>query len=239
MSNKTVYDKTLMERINQGRQYRNMVLETRAKEEGAEDPYIVEGYATTFNDPYILYEDSEIRIFEQVDSKAFDNCNMEDVIFQYDHKGRVYARGSNNTLEVTPDEHGLHVVANLGGTEEGRKLHEEIKGGYSTKMSFGFLVTDEKVEKRKADDGKEEYLRTITVIGKLFDVSAVSLPANDGTEISARSFIDELKEARSVEITEQQKEEEERKRKELEEQMRQKERERERLALELEISLTI
>ena len=110
---------------------------------------------------------------------------MDDVIMQYDHEGRVFARLSNNTLKLDVDEHGLKVTAYLGGTELGRNLYEEIKGGYTNKMSFGFTVTDDEVKA----DGKD-YLRTIKSIGKLYDVSAVSIPANDYTEISARSHCD-------------------------------------------------
>lgn len=178
----------LMEKIKNGRQYRNLVLEVKNSE--AEE-YIVRGYATTFNEPYTLYEDDEVVIREQVAPEAFENTDMEDVIFQYDHAGRVYARISNKTLSLTTDEHGLLIEANLGGTEEGRKLYEEIKGGYTTKMSFGFTVTDDEYNERTEEEtNRRVYLRTITSIGKLYDVSAVSLPANDGTEISARTFCD-------------------------------------------------
>ena len=59
-------------------------------------------------------------------------------------------------------------------------------------MSFGFTVAGEKTTRSKAEDGHITILRTITKIGKLYDVSAVSLPANDATEISARSTGDGL-----------------------------------------------
>ena len=173
--------KTLEQKLNEGRQYRSVV-EIRAVDE----EMVVEGYATTFDEPYTLYEDDEIRVMEQVDAHAFDDTDMADVIMQYDHEGRVFARIANGTLELTPDEHGLHVRADLGGTEIGRQLYEEIKGGYTSKMSFGFTVAADE-ELRKDEDGKTTYLRTITSIRKLYDVSAVSLPANNATEISARA----------------------------------------------------
>lgn len=174
--------KTLEQKLNEGRQYRSVV-EIRAVDE----EMVVEGYATTFDEPYTLYEDDEIRVMEQIDAHAFDDTDMADVIMQYDHEGRVFARIANGTLELTPDEHGLHVRADLGGTEIGRQLYEEIKGGYTSKMSFGFTVAADE-ELRKDEDGKTTYLRTITSIRKLYDVSAVSLPANNATEISARAF---------------------------------------------------
>ena len=177
--------------VKTDREYRkvNAVFETRQAEDGQ---MIVEGYATTFGQPYELYRNKDMVVNEQVAPDAFAECDMSDVIMQYDHEGRVFARVNNGTLELTPDEHGLKVRANLGGTEIGRQLYEEIRGGYTDKMSFGFTVSaDERKESRDAE-GRISILRTIRKIGKLFDVSAVSLPANDATEISARNIGDGL-----------------------------------------------
>ena len=175
----------VMNKIKNGREYRQMVIEPV---EGVTDQ-IVEGYATTFNQPYELYSFDDDRgthaVREQVAPDAFKEADMSDVIMQYDHAGRVFARLSNGTLALEEDEHGLKVRANLGGTEIGRQLFEEIQGGYTSKMSFGFTVAEDDI----VPDGTD-YLRTIKRIGKLFDVSAVSLPANDFTEISARSHCD-------------------------------------------------
>ena len=174
----------IQEKINNGREYRKMELNIQEPES-----YNVRGYATTFNEKYTLFEDRDFRIDEQVDPHAFDECDMRDVIFQYDHEGRVFARTSNDTLKLTPDAHGLEVNAFLGGTEIGRNLYEEIKGGYTSKMSFGFHVEADDIKEEEVE-GKVIYTRTIKKINKLYDVSAVSLPANDGTEISARSLKD-------------------------------------------------
>ena len=174
------------------REYRKIdaaALETRKADDGQ---MVVEGYATTFNQPYELMRDKGMIVNEQVDARAFDGTDMSDTIMQYDHEGRVFARVKNGTLELTPDEHGLKVRANLGGTEIGRQLFEEIDGGYTNKMSFGFTVTGQKRERSKDAEGNTVILRTITKVGRLFDVSAVSLPANDATEISSRSVGDGL-----------------------------------------------
>lgn len=176
------------EKIKSGRQYRSMALECR--KDGEAESFTVRGYATTFNQPYTLWEDEDYVIREQVAPEAFDNTDMSDVIMQYDHQGRVFARLSNQTLRLTKDEHGLLIEADLGGTTEGRHLYEEIAGGYTTKMSFGFTVTGDETTEVRGEGKKRTYLRTITEIGKLYDVSAVSIPANDGTEISARSYCD-------------------------------------------------
>ena len=175
----------ILQRIDKGIQYRDMSM----KAADVADRMVVEGYATTFNDPYVLYEDDEMRIMEQVDAGAFVGADMHDVIMQYDHRGHVFARIRNNTLDVRTDDKGLFISADLGGTEIGRQLYTEIKGGYTDKMSFAFTVTDENVD-RRTEGTKRIITRTITKIGKLYDVSAVSVPANDGTTISARSYCD-------------------------------------------------
>lgn len=179
--------------INKNREYRDMTLaavpETR-EDEQTEERKVVKGYASTFNEPYTLYEDEDWRFDEVVDAKAFDSTDMSDVIMQYDHSGRVFARTANNTLTVTPDERGLLIEADLGGTELGRQLFEEIEGGYTSKMSFGFTVDGEDFLDTKSEDGKALTVRTITSVRKLYDVSAVSIPANDGTSISVRSLVD-------------------------------------------------
>ena len=185
----------LLEKLGSGREYRAMRLEVRSAESGDDTRQEVSGYATTFNQPYQLYEfavdDGTYRVLEQIDPHAFDECEMSDVIMQYDHEGRVFARTKNGTLRLAPDENGLQVVAELGGTEIGRQLYAEIKGGYTDKMSFGFMVGEDKREiTRDHENHITTVMRTITKIKKLYDVSAVSLPANDATSISARKFTD-------------------------------------------------
>ena len=176
------------------REYRTMTLavpEQRAAED-QEERKIVEGYASTFNEPYTLYEDSEIVFREQVAPEAFDNTDMSDVIMQYDHQGRVFARITNGTLEVEPDDNGLLIRADLGGTDIGRELYKEIAGGYTDKMSFGFTVDADEELRTEDENGRIDILRTITGVAKLYDVSAVSIPANGGTSIGVqtRSRID-------------------------------------------------
>lgn len=170
-----------------------MILEVLERaEEDQDDRKVVAGYASTFNEPYTLYEDDDLIYEEQVADYAFNDADMADVIMQYDHQGRVFARISNNTLSVAPDEKGLFIEADLGGTELGRQLFDEIAGGYTDKMSFGFTVDKDEELRTESEDGRVRILRTITGISKLYDVSAVSIPANNGTSISVstRSRID-------------------------------------------------
>lgn len=182
--------KNQMMKLNAGREYRDMRMTVRSLENGGES-MVADGYATTFNQPYLLYECKHFKILEQIDSHAFDECDMIDVIFQYDHTGRVYARTRNKTLTLQIDAIGLKVTADLSGTEAGKQLYQEIQGGYTDRMSFGFAVREDKRESViDHDTGFETITRTITKISKLYDVSAVSIPANDTTSISARRSAD-------------------------------------------------
>lgn len=171
--------------VKNDREYRSMTM-------AAGEDYSVSGYATTFDDPYVLYEDKDMVLREIIDHDALTDADMSDVIMQYDHEGRVFARTSNNTLTVEPDAHGLSMSADLGGTDLGRGLFQEIKGGYTTKMSWGFSVNRDKDEWKSetAPDGRALETRIIRSVRKVYDVSAVSLPANDATEISARNLAD-------------------------------------------------
>lgn len=189
--------KTIEEKLTEGRSYRYMRnFEVREANDDSGNEMVATGYATTFNEPYELgqfddWDGYRVHVLEQVSPDAFNECDMSDTIMQYNHEGRVFARVRNNTLKLNTDEHGLFVEADLSGTEIGRNLFEEIRGGYTDKMSFGFTVSSQAKTETRDDDKKiRTILRTITGIKKLWDVSAVSIPANDGTEISARSYCD-------------------------------------------------
>lgn len=180
----------LLRKIENGREYRTMTMSVRAASDDNGE-MIVEGYATTFNQPYLLYDWRDYKVMEQIHPDAFKDCDMTDVIMQYDHDGRVFARNKNGTLTLSVDTTGLKVTADLSGTDLGRQLYQEIKGGYTDKMSFGFTVAeDQRVSVVDREKNVETVTRTITKIKKLYDVSAVSIPANDGTSISARRTAD-------------------------------------------------
>lgn len=144
--------------------------------------YYVEGYAARY-EPYVLYETPDGPIYERFERGCFDGCDMSDVIFQLNHQGTVFARQSNNSLIVEPDQVGLFVAADLGRTSGARNLYEEIDTGMITKMSWGFIL---------GDYYYDQDTRTIVhkTVKKIFDVSAVSIPANNNTEINARSWAD-------------------------------------------------
>lgn len=182
-------DPKILEKLDKDREFRRIDfggMELRSSEEGGE--MVVEGYATTYNQPYLLFEDGNYRVMEEVDSRAFDNCDMSDVVFLVNHTGRVPARTKNGTLQLNSDSHGLHQRSELGGTEYGRQVFDEIKGGYMDQMSMSFRVgKDERRVTEDHESGTVTVHRKILEIKKLYDVSVVAFPANPSTEISARS----------------------------------------------------
>ena len=172
------------------REYRNFQVEAVRDEQNL-DSKRVRGYATTFGNVYTLYSDNEYEIRETIDAHAFDECDMSDTIMQYDHEGRVFARVSNSTLSLGVDEIGLAIEGELGGTDLGNQVYQEVAGGYTNKMSMGFKADRSRdVWTTEELNGKVIETRTIYKIDKLFDVSAVSLPSNDATSISARELTD-------------------------------------------------
>lgn len=147
----------------------------------------VEGYAARY-ETYLLYDDGDYgKTFERFEPGCFDGCDMSDVIFQFDHRGRVFARTTNGTLIVEPDAFGLFMAADLDRTDLARGLYEDIDAKMVTKMSWRFRVGDYHIERT---EGSRDITIVHTRIPKIYDVSAVSIPANDNTEINARSWVD-------------------------------------------------
>lgn len=179
--------------VSNDREYR--AFEMRA----AEEEMTVEGYAAVFESPTVLYSDGDIDYQEVVDRRAFAQALMKDVVMNYNHQGKPVARTKNETLTLNTDDHGLHIRADLSGTEEGRRLYEEIKGGYIDKMSFAFTVSEDSYD-------RDTHTRRILGIERLFDVAAVDIPAYDATSISARAiFSAEAEKERQAEAKKAQK----------------------------------
>jgi HK97 family phage prohead protease len=186
MSKKEEKSKELMQRLKDNRMYRTFT-NLQVRQEQVQDAsgeqiqeMIVEGQAVTFEKETVLFKLGDTEYKEIIDRNAFNEADMTDVIFNYNHGGKVIARTRNKTLELYIDANGLNMRARLDGTEEGRKLYEEIKGGYIDRMSFSFDIEEESYN-------QEEHLWRVLKISKLYDVSAVDFPAYDTTSISARS----------------------------------------------------
>lgn len=171
--------------IRDNREYRSMPL-LRAKEENGNSGYLVEGYASTF-DEYKLFDDGETDFFERIDPHAFDETDMSDVVFLIDHYGRVYARTRNGSITLDVDDHGLHNIVDLSRSSSAKAVYEDITCGNYDQMSFAFTIKDDEIYRDELG-----YHRVIKSVAKLFDISAVMEPANPFTAIgkSARSAFD-------------------------------------------------
>lgn len=186
--------------IKNDREYRTYTFEFRKEENREENDYKVRGYASTF-DPYVLFTDEDGNEYrEQIDPAAFNDADMSDVIFNYNHGGMVFARQKNGTLALSIDDHGLYVEADLSSTTQSRELFEAIDTGLVDQMSFAFTVNEDSYDRTTKT-------RTIMKFRKIYDVAAVDIPANPGTDISAvsaRSYFDGVIEAEKAERLEEQ-----------------------------------
>ena len=161
--------------------------------------YFVEGYASTF-EPYEMMEIDGRTFYERIDRHAFDEADMSDVVFLRDHEGRVLARTKNGSVELLIDDHGLRQRTDLGLTGASREMFEDIQTGNYSQMSFSFVVAEDHFD-------KATNTRVIDRIKKLYDISAVSFPANPGTEIgiSYRDYFNGVIEAERAERLEAEK----------------------------------
>lgn len=174
--------------IRENREYRS-VAEMKPVDD---EKFIVEGYATTFDDAYEMYECDGVKYYEKISRDALKNADMRDVIFLYNHEGRVFARQKNGTLEVKADTRGIFIRADLSSTTESRSIYEDIKTGLLDQMSWAFTVSSEEYN-------KDTHTRTITGIKKVYDTSVVSIPANPNTSISARDYFSGVAEMEKTE----------------------------------------
>jgi HK97 family phage prohead protease len=154
-------------------------------DEAEQSKMIIEGYPVVFNkEAYIdCFFDGW---YEQIDRNAFANADMSDVALKYNHNDNIFilARTRNGSLTLTVDDHGIFMHAELIDTTTNRDVYEMVKSGLLTEGSFAFTVTDDRQEIK---DGQVH--RTITGIGKLFDVAICPNGAyGDLTEIYARSL---------------------------------------------------
>ena len=150
------------------------------------DNQLVQGYALVFDQPTVLYEYGGVEYKEVIARGALNEADLTDVPFKYNHSDNVMimARTRNKTLQLTIDDTGLLINADLAKTTSGKDMYELIRRGDIDKMSFAFRVKEDSYD-------RETNTRTILKISKLYDVAAVDMPAYDQTSISARSYFEE------------------------------------------------
>ena len=156
----------------------NRLANVEFKEED-ENKMVLEGYALVFNEDTLI-GDEENGFIECIDRNALKEANMTDVPMKYNHNDShlIIARTRNKSLQLTVDDKGLKVRAELIDTESNKDIYKMVRAGLLDKMSFAFTVNSQKID-RSGDIPK----RTITGIDRLYDVSVVDLPAYDQTSI--------------------------------------------------------
>jgi len=158
-------------------------LEVRADEQ--ENKMIIEGYPVVF-DQEAYIDCGWDGWYEKIDRNAFANADISDVALKYNHNDNIFilARTRNDSLKLTFDDKGIFIHAELIDTQTNRDVYKMVQSGLLSEGSFAFTVTDDKEE---LVDGQVH--RTITGIGKLFDVAICPNGAYGNlTEIYARSY---------------------------------------------------
>ena len=163
------------------KEIRKLDIQFRAEEQ--EEKMEIKGYAAVFNSPE-TYGYTEV-----IAPTAFDEADMKDVVLRYNHEDTfmVLARTRNNSLKLNVDEKGLFMEATLqDDIQSHRDIFNAIKSGLIDKQSFAFVVDEDEYD-------YDTDTRTITRIGKVFDVSVVDQPFYNATDVSvARNQNDEF-----------------------------------------------
>lgn len=181
----------------------DMQFRTEDNEDGKME---IKGYAVVFDSPE-TYSYTEV-----IDRHALDETDMSDVVLRYNHNDTfmVLARTRNKSLSLEKDEKGLMIDATLqDDITDHRNIYNAIKSGLIDKQSFAFTVDEDEYD-------YDTDTRTITKIGKLFDVSVVDQPFYNSTDVVAvkdrnDEFMErrkELREQHEKELEEQKKKDE-------------------------------
>lgn len=152
-------------------------IEIRKLDDETEQMHI-EGKAVAFNSPETYCGETEI-----IDPHALDEADMSDVVLRYNHNDSQYtlARTRNNSLRLEIREDGLYFDADLIDTTTNKDAYKMVKAGLLDKCSFAFNVEEDMYNEK-------EHLRTITKIGRMFDVALVDFPFYQDTIVEARNL---------------------------------------------------
>ncbi|MGA3433080.1 phage major capsid protein [Lactiplantibacillus plantarum] len=157
-------------------------------------PKQIQGYALLFNSP-----SKDLGGFvEVIDPAALDGVDLSNVIMldQHDYS-KPLASVKAGTLELTPDDKGLHFTATLDDSVSyANDAYQNVKSGNVDSMSFRFDVDDNGDEFTQDEQGN--VTRTIKQVKDLFEVSTVTIPAYDDSNVqvdkrSYNEFLDNQK----------------------------------------------
>lgn len=160
------------------------IAELRAVDENS-GKMILEGYALTFETP-ATHRTGKYSFTEVIKRGALNNTDMRDVPMRYNHNDTwvIMARTRNGSLQLTVDEVGLKIRAELIDTQSNRDIYRAIQAGLIDKMSFAFTVAE---NGDKWTYGDSEEYREVYNIDRIYDVSVVDTPFYDATSVYARS----------------------------------------------------
>lgn len=138
----------------------------------------IEGKAVAFESPETYGGETEV-----IDSHALDSADMTDVVLRYNHNDTNYtlARTRNHSLVLEKRDDGLYFSADLIPTTTNKDAYLMVKEGLLDKCSFSFTIEEDKYDQK-------QHLRTITKIGRLYDVALVDFPFYNDTMVEARSL---------------------------------------------------
>ena len=145
---------------------------------------ILEGYAIVYDEETLIGTE-EHGFIESISPDAITEDAIRDVPMKYNHMDSflIIARTKNQSLQLTSDEKGLKVRAELLDTQHNKDIYKMVKSGLLESMSFAFTVKDQ-----EWDHEGDIPRRYIKEIDRLYDVSIVDIPAYDSTSIYARSL---------------------------------------------------
>ena len=178
--------KTMENQIKEEKECRSYDFEVRAKNDDKHGSYI-EGHPIVYGDKYDCCGMFE----ETIDEGALDNTDLKDVRLLVNHNtdmiplARSRNNNENSSMQLKVEKDGMHIRANLDveKNNDAKALYSAIERGDITGMSFMFQVNGEKWDDIDSDYPK----RHITSISKVYEVSAVTFPAYENTDIKTRS----------------------------------------------------
>jgi uncharacterized protein len=144
------------------------------------EPLVISGYAAVFNSKTSIGDFFE----EVIEPGAFARTISEngDIRALFNHNwDHVLGRTKNGTLKVEEDNRGLKFEVELPNTTLARDLAESLRRGDISQCSFGFYATND-----TWDYAVEPAVRTLNEV-ELYEISVVSIPAYEDTEVSLRS----------------------------------------------------
>ncbi|QUG80547.1 HK97 family phage prohead protease [Bacillus subtilis] len=162
-------------------------VEIRTSQEGTlkahsddDGPKVISGYALKFG----TRSHNLGGFIEMIDKRALDQTDMSDVRALIDHDpSKILGRTSAGTLKLEVDDIGLRFDVTLPNTQYASDLYENLRVGNISNCSFGFMLgKDGDSFTRDQETGLP--LRSLRNISKLTDVSVVTYPAYEDTDVT-------------------------------------------------------